>query len=377
MQIVADTGRKERFLLDSLYYCDRNYGGEGGIRTPGTRFSTYNGLAKRRLQPLGHLSAPNYLRQCTLSAGLELEYELGRYLHQPRVFRSDDRPEGSRRQIRAYAVGIKLRVIEDVVGLESELYSRPFRNCGVFVEHEVPVVNPGAADWISWCVAIRHDTGRGNPLVVTAERDGRSAGGTWDGRSARYWSKCTGIEPHPRGAGIQVMHWTYLIGSIPTIEVRGQITTARWIREIGDIQGEACLECGNAGNGPASREPGESPIPAYPRDLIDVADYQPLPRIVNRGGDIAPREAVRVAGADRSAKAATLAAILSEAAVFEAGSIVDGMTIGVRDEKLQAMGHLLVDAGLQGVVAGGATAKNGSNRPINTQVIEIVRVEAR
>ena len=31
-------------------------GGEGGIRTPGTSFSSYNGLANRRLQPLGHLS---------------------------------------------------------------------------------------------------------------------------------------------------------------------------------------------------------------------------------------------------------------------------------------------------------------------------------
>ena len=32
-------------------------GGEGGIRTPGRGFSPYNGLANRRLQPLGHLSA--------------------------------------------------------------------------------------------------------------------------------------------------------------------------------------------------------------------------------------------------------------------------------------------------------------------------------
>jgi hypothetical protein len=37
-------------LLDGL--C----GGEGGIRTPDTGFSPYNGLANRRLQPLGHLS---------------------------------------------------------------------------------------------------------------------------------------------------------------------------------------------------------------------------------------------------------------------------------------------------------------------------------
>ena len=31
-------------------------GGEGGIRTPGRGFGPYNGLANRRLQPLGHLS---------------------------------------------------------------------------------------------------------------------------------------------------------------------------------------------------------------------------------------------------------------------------------------------------------------------------------
>ena len=34
----------------------RESGGEGGIRTLGTGVSPYNGLANRRLQPLGHLS---------------------------------------------------------------------------------------------------------------------------------------------------------------------------------------------------------------------------------------------------------------------------------------------------------------------------------
>src|SRR5215472_9402470 len=34
-----------------------NYGGERGIRTLDTGVSPYNGLANRRLQPLGHLSA--------------------------------------------------------------------------------------------------------------------------------------------------------------------------------------------------------------------------------------------------------------------------------------------------------------------------------
>ncbi len=35
---------------------DRKPGGEGGIRTLDTGVSPYNGLANRRLQPLGHLS---------------------------------------------------------------------------------------------------------------------------------------------------------------------------------------------------------------------------------------------------------------------------------------------------------------------------------
>ena len=35
-------------------------GGEGGIRTPGTGFSPYNGLANRRIQPLCHLSGDHF-----------------------------------------------------------------------------------------------------------------------------------------------------------------------------------------------------------------------------------------------------------------------------------------------------------------------------
>jgi hypothetical protein len=38
----------------------RESGGEGGIRTLDTGVSPYNGLANRRLQPLGHLSGVYY-----------------------------------------------------------------------------------------------------------------------------------------------------------------------------------------------------------------------------------------------------------------------------------------------------------------------------
>src|SRR3954466_11831856 len=40
-------------------------GGEAGIRTLGTTFRSYNGLANRRLQPLGHLT----LRLAVLAQG--------------------------------------------------------------------------------------------------------------------------------------------------------------------------------------------------------------------------------------------------------------------------------------------------------------------
>src|SRR4051812_3154883 len=37
-------------------------GGEAGIRTLGTGLSPYNGLANRRLQPLGHLTVSKLLK---------------------------------------------------------------------------------------------------------------------------------------------------------------------------------------------------------------------------------------------------------------------------------------------------------------------------
>ena len=45
-------------------------GGEGGIRTPDRGVSPYNGLANRRLQPLGHLSGKADSHYCN-SEGAE------------------------------------------------------------------------------------------------------------------------------------------------------------------------------------------------------------------------------------------------------------------------------------------------------------------
>ena len=47
-------------------------GGERGIRTLDTGFSPYNGLANRRLQPLGHLSAADCLQFTTQPEGSRL-----------------------------------------------------------------------------------------------------------------------------------------------------------------------------------------------------------------------------------------------------------------------------------------------------------------
>ena len=42
---------------------EREDGGAGGIRTLDTAFQPYNGLANRRLQPLGHSTIPNFSRR--------------------------------------------------------------------------------------------------------------------------------------------------------------------------------------------------------------------------------------------------------------------------------------------------------------------------
>ena len=59
--------------MASKYKKNMDSGGEGGIRTPDRAVKPYNGLANRRLQPLGHLSAfaGNSLSLVpTISAGL-------------------------------------------------------------------------------------------------------------------------------------------------------------------------------------------------------------------------------------------------------------------------------------------------------------------
>src|SRR5688572_30774295 len=52
---------------------DGFFNGDGGIRTLDTGLSPYNGLANRRLQPLGHVSRPSAARAMPMiGAGLSI-----------------------------------------------------------------------------------------------------------------------------------------------------------------------------------------------------------------------------------------------------------------------------------------------------------------
>jgi alkylhydroperoxidase/carboxymuconolactone decarboxylase family protein YurZ len=53
-------------------------GGEGGIRTPGTGFSQYNGLANRSIQPLCHLSAEWFQQFSTVLEQCSVRQELSK-----------------------------------------------------------------------------------------------------------------------------------------------------------------------------------------------------------------------------------------------------------------------------------------------------------
>ena len=59
--------------MASKYKKNMDSGGEGGIRTPDRGVRPYNGLANRRLQPLGHLSAAGF-QQFTTSPLVHLPH---------------------------------------------------------------------------------------------------------------------------------------------------------------------------------------------------------------------------------------------------------------------------------------------------------------
>ena len=72
-----DVERKEKAPSDSKGWIQTGPTGEGGIRTRGTGLIPYNGLANRRLQPLGHLSRIAGRRHRTGRTGVTLRPRQG------------------------------------------------------------------------------------------------------------------------------------------------------------------------------------------------------------------------------------------------------------------------------------------------------------
>src|SRR5262249_41081772 len=62
---VATSWQRRLTTAETFGFCweiPEKFGGEAGIRTLGRTFRPYNGLANRRLQPLGHLTVLKLLR---------------------------------------------------------------------------------------------------------------------------------------------------------------------------------------------------------------------------------------------------------------------------------------------------------------------------
>src|SRR2546421_7153270 len=72
---------------------EMNSGGEGGIRTPGRGFSPYNGLANRRLQPLGHLSGVRAENNCSASRDFATAQGRAMFVREPVRCKGEARPQ--------------------------------------------------------------------------------------------------------------------------------------------------------------------------------------------------------------------------------------------------------------------------------------------
>src|SRR5579883_2423238 len=69
-------------------------GGDGGIRTLDRALQPYNGLANRRLQPLGHVSGcRRYARRCPSPQAADLHYPAGVIRIRVRLVRAAGRPK--------------------------------------------------------------------------------------------------------------------------------------------------------------------------------------------------------------------------------------------------------------------------------------------
>ena len=109
-------------------------GGEAGIRTLDTAFGPYNGLANRRLQPLGHLTATRTpsIRQASADRDIFINIFMATTVHIPdQLLKSVDR--------RAKALGISRNRLV-VRALEATLVTAD-------LDHMVRVPGLRVEDW--------------------------------------------------------------------------------------------------------------------------------------------------------------------------------------------------------------------------------------
>src|SRR5438309_127565 len=83
------------------------------------------------------------------------------------------------------------------------------------------------------------------------------------------------------------------------------------------------------------------------RDVVRVADHDPVPRVVNRGSVVGPG-LVEWVDPPEVAKAAESTS--TKPGILEAGPVIDGERPRVDSTQLQTTGQTLLERGLEGVV---------------------------
>ena len=83
-----------------------------------------------------------------------------RELNNPRIVRRGYGSERARVEVRVDAVGVELRMVEDVKELDAKLDCGPFRDLSLLRELEVEIVEPGAMNDVAAGVAFGTDNRR-------------------------------------------------------------------------------------------------------------------------------------------------------------------------------------------------------------------------
>jgi len=228
-------------------------------------------------------------------------------------------------------------VVKQVKRFDSDLEGRTLGELRVLLQREIKVVDARAMYGVT--------TG----IAISPERD---PGGTPGNRAA----KAAGIEPVVGFAvktgsariqrGYAGNHLLRIV--LAGVEAKG-IARERPEPGIGEAKRESSLERSNAGKLPSAKDAVRKRVGNVMQagDCIDVADHDALT------GIIAGIAFVEIGPQNVDSHAASTA----EAAVFEAGAIVDSMAPGVAGDELQPVAHALGDVRLHGMVAGSAISE--------------------